>query len=171
MMRNKDKTKNALLPPHPHPPPTPAQHLSFIHNSFIFFCMSGTGNMGNGTLSLTVPLCCFFLLKLFRYSRVGSLRGLQPFRLKLNLLQRGFSMSISSCKDNLFQCGLSTGDSSFRKQPLCSGVVSPMGWSPSICSSVVLSMGFREVSPSPWSAGKSLFQCLEHLLPLLLLWL
>lgn len=119
---------------------------------------------------MTVPLCCFFLLKFFPYSRVGSLHGLQPFRLKLNLLQRGSSMSIGSCKENLFQCGLSRGDSSFRKRPLCSGVGSPVGWSASVCSSIVLSTGFREVPPSPWSAVKSLFQCLEQLLPLLRLY-
>lgn len=118
--------------------------------------VSGAGGMGNGSLSITVPSCRSFLLTLFLCCCVGPLHGLQPFR--INLLQHGTSMGISCSKENLLWCELSAGESFFRKYPACSGVL--------------VSPGFRELPPLSWSflsMGSSLFQWLEHLLPLPLL--
>lgn len=132
--------------------------------------MSGTEDTGNGGHSTAVPLCCSFLLMLFPCTNMSPLHGLQPFR--LNLLQHGSSMGISSCKEYLLQHGLSAGGSPFRKYPPCSSTGSSMGCSVGT-SSMVISMGFSKIPPSPrfcpWAAGKFLFQCLELLLSLLFL--
>lgn len=106
----------------------------FIPNSCIFSSMSGTEGMRKDSVSTTVPLCHTFFVILSLCRCVG-LQGLQPFR--INLLQHGTYVSISSSQENLLQCELSASERFFNKYPVCPGVV--------------FSKGFRELLPLSWS--------------------
>ena len=112
MVRNKDKLKQHILPS-----PRVAQR-----------------GVGGYSHSVTVPLSGFFLLRLFLYSSVHPLHGLQSFRV------RSFSTPMWDLPDCSFLQGIST----------CSSVGSSMGCSADICSTVVSSMGCRGISaPAP----------------------
>lgn len=125
----------------PHPP---VLRLNIFSPNSCIFSMSGAGDMENGCLSTMVPPCHSFLPTLLLCSWVGLVHGLQPFR--INLLQHGTYVDISSFKENLLQWELFAREHFFNKYPACSGVV--------------ISRGFRELPPLSWSflpMGSSLF--------------
>lgn len=125
--------------------------------TFVLLCLSrpkqyrGNGEWGLQPFHNTSSLLLF--LTFFPCSSVGPLCGLQSFRI------------------NWLLCVFSMGCSSFRTYP--SAVVLGPPWPAVIPAPMWSSMGCKEIDASPWSsswaAGEYLPQCLEHLLPHLLL--